>query len=48
VPEALKKAVDIRKEPIKYNGDSVVMDYAESLGPDIQRFANILEKELIN
>ena len=46
VPDALRKAVEVRKAPADYKWQNEVLDFAEKLGADIQRFADILEKEL--
>lgn len=46
VPEALALALKIRKSPQTYAGDSRIFDYAQTLGPEIQRFADVLEKYL--
>lgn len=43
---ALKKAVEIRKEPNKHLNSLDSLDYAERLEEDIQRYADILEQEL--
>ena len=44
--DVLGKAVEIRKEPLKYMGDVRAFDYAETLGNSVQRYADVLEKEL--
>lgn len=36
----------IRKEPLKYKENQEILNYTESLGRDIQCFADVLEKEL--
>lgn len=46
VPETLKKALAVRKEPLRYKEREDVFDIAETLGPDIQRYADILEEAL--
>ena len=46
VPGALEIALKVRKNPIAYRNDPEILDYAETLGPEIQRFADVLEKEL--
>ena len=46
VPNALKIAVKVRKAPLLYEADKQMLDYAETLGESIQRFADVLEKEL--
>jgi predicted nucleotidyltransferase len=44
--EALARAVEVRRKPMKYMQDPSVMDYAETLGESVQRFADVLEREL--
>ena len=44
--DALERAVAIRKEPDKYRRDKATLDYAENLFECIQRYADVLEKEL--
>lgn len=46
VTEALEMALKVRKNPLAYQNDSEIFDYAQALGPEIQRFADVLEKEL--
>lgn len=46
VPNALKIALKVRKKPMAYINDSEIFNYAETLGPKIQRFADVLEEEL--
>ena len=46
VPGALKIALKIRKSPMEYVNDPEIFDCAETLGPEIQRFADVLEQEL--
>lgn len=46
VPAALKKALAVRKEPLRYQGRDDIFDYAETLGPEIQRYADVLEEAL--
>ncbi|MDE7300012.1 MAG: GNAT family N-acetyltransferase [Lachnospiraceae bacterium] len=46
VPDALETALRVRKNPMAYRSDSEIFNYAETLGPEIQRFADVLEKEL--
>lgn len=46
VTDALEKALTIRKEPLRYKNLNDVATYAEQLGADIQKFADILEKEI--
>ena len=44
--DALTKALAVRKEPMKYRNDAPSLDYAETLGETIQRYADVLEIEL--
>ena len=44
---ALATAVNVRRNPLKYRDDKETFDYAETLGEAVQRFADVLEKELI-
>lgn len=44
--DALARAVEVRKDPIKYKNDMRTFDYAEKLGDSIQRYADVLEQEL--
>ncbi|MNC01335.1 hypothetical protein D3C75_486810 [compost metagenome] len=46
IPDALLKAVEVRLAPADYKEQSEVLDYAQKLGADVQRFADVLEKEL--
>jgi hypothetical protein len=46
VPETLKKALLVRKEPLKYKDEPEFKVWARSLGNDVQRFADVLEREL--
>ena len=43
---ALAKAVKIRKDPLLYKNDTEIYDYAETIGEEIQMYANVLEQEL--
>lgn len=43
---ALAKAVEVRKEPNRYQYDERIFDYAETLGDSIQKYADVLENEL--
>lgn len=43
---ALAKAVTVRKNPTLSTQDAAVLDYAETIGRDIQRYADVLEAEL--
>lgn len=44
--DALTKALEVRREPMKYRNDVSSLDYAETLGEAIQRYADVLEIEL--
>lgn len=46
VPNELETALKVRKNPMAYCKDTKIFDYAETLGPKIQCFADVLEKEL--
>lgn len=46
VSHALETALKVRKNPMAYLNDVRIFDYAETLGSEIQRFADVLEKEL--
>ena len=46
VPDALEAALRVRKNPMAYRSDWEMQRYAQTLGPDIQRFADVLEQEL--
>ena len=46
-PDALEFALMVRRNPLDYKDNRQVFDYAETLAEPIQRFADILEKELI-
>ena len=43
---ALTTALNVRRCPLKYRDDKNTFDYAETIGAPIQRFADVLEKEL--
>ena len=45
-PDALRYALKIRREPMKYKGDKATFDYAETLAEPIHHFADVLESEL--
>ncbi|MDR2753013.1 MAG: DUF4111 domain-containing protein [Oscillospiraceae bacterium] len=45
VPEALTKAVEVRRDPLAVKSDDGVLAYAEQLGGEIQKFADVLERE---
>ncbi len=44
--EILAKAVEIRKNPLKYKDDVGIYDVAETLGDSVQKYADILKAEL--
>ena len=44
--EALEKTLEIRREPLKYRQDENTRAWLSSLGPIVQRYADVLEKEL--
>ena len=46
VPEELAAALEVRKNPEKYRDNPATFDRAETLGPAVQRFADVLEREL--
>lgn len=43
----LVKAVKIRKNPLLYKNDMKILEYAETISDEIQRYADVLEQELI-
>lgn len=45
-PDALRIALEVRRNPLEHKGDKQTFDYAETLAEPIQRFADVLEKEL--
>lgn len=45
-PDALQYALKVRREPMKYKDDKAAFDYVETLAEPIQRFADVLEREL--
>ena len=44
--EALKKAVEIRQDPLAYRDRDDVKQWLKELGPTVQRYADVLEQEL--
>ena len=44
--DALITALEVRRNPLKYKEDRAMLDYAETLGKKVQRFADVLEKEM--
>ncbi|MFR1481299.1 MAG: GNAT family N-acetyltransferase, partial [Hydrogeniiclostridium mannosilyticum] len=45
-PDALRIALEVRRSPLEHEEDKQTFDYAETLAAPIQRFADVLEKEL--
>ena len=45
-PDALGYALNVRRSPLEYKDDKQTFDYAETLAEPIQRFADVLKKEL--
>ena len=46
VPDTLRKAVEVRKAPLYYKEREDYIEFAKHTGADIQRFADVLEREL--
>ena len=46
VPDALKTALKVRKSPLAFKKDESILNYAQTLGEPIQKFVDVLEKEL--
>lgn len=44
--EVLQRVVEIRKNPMRYKDDPLTLEWLESLGPNVQKFADVLEAEL--
>jgi hypothetical protein len=44
--EVMKRAINIRENPLKYKDNIEVQDWLETLGPIIQEFADVLGKKL--
>ncbi|ERJ13259.1 nucleotidyltransferase domain-containing protein [Haloplasma contractile] len=45
-PEVIEKVISIRQDPNKYKEDKEVTNWLGTLGPYIQSFADVLEKEI--
>lgn len=45
--DAMQYALKVRRNPLKYKEDKLTFDYAEALAVPIQRFADVLEHELV-
>lgn len=41
--KALKMVLKVRKKPLKYKTNTFIMDYAETLGHSVQKYADVLE-----
>ncbi len=46
VPETLRTALSVRTDPLRYKNDPATLDLSETLGDEIQCFADVLEQEL--
>lgn len=46
-PDALEIVLKVRKNPLILKEDETYLDYAETLAGPIQRFADVLERELV-
>ena len=46
VPETLRQALNVRKQPLLYKDDEDFRCWAATLGEEVQRFADVLEREL--
>ena len=44
--EPLKKAVEIRRDPLEYHDRQDVKQWLKGLGPAVQRYADVLEREM--
>ena len=44
--EQMLRAIQIRRSPLEYRDRSDVQDWLRSLGPSVQLFADVLEREL--
>ena len=42
----MEKVVEIRKNPLKLKSDDAIQKWEKTLGPYIQKFADVLETEL--
>ena len=45
-PDVLGKTLQIRRHPLEYKNEKQIFDYAETLAEPVQRFVDVLEKEL--
>ena len=48
VEEELRRTLAVRQEPEKYRNDPPTLAWLSTLGPAVQRFADVLEEELIS
>ena len=46
VPDALMKTLAVRKNPLRYKDDPETLAWLSTLGPAVQRFADVLEAEI--
>ncbi len=46
IPKTLSKAVQVRKNPQDYINDNTFWDWTETLGDEIQKFADVMEDEI--
>ena len=46
-PDVLEIALKLHRNPLAYKDNQQIFDYAETLAEPVQRFADVLEKELI-
>lgn len=46
--DVMEKVINIRKEPCKFKNDTEVLKWLETLGDYIHRFADVLEKEILD
>ena len=44
--EPLRKTLEIRRSPLAYRNDPKIKTWLESLGPTVQQYADVLEREL--
>ena len=45
-PHVMQRVIEIRMEPAKYRDDHETMAWMTTLGEYVQRFADVLEKEI--
>ena len=46
--EPLKRTLVIRKDPLLFRDDPKTKDWLKTLGPTVQRYADVLERELLH